>query len=337
MMEKPALQEEKIISCLKSRYALTVSEVQSLSLGADPNSAVYRVVADSEEFFLKLRSGNFEDASIRVPRFLKDNGFDQVIAPIATSDGQLWTQVDGLHLVLFPFVTGRNAISAPLSESQWAKFGSALRVLHTTAIPAGLKSLLRQEKFSLTARGTVTAALKRSAQETFEDPLAMEAAAFLNAKHNEIARLVERTEVLSSRLRESGLEFVLCHTDIFAANLLIDPNGNCYIVDWDTPLLAPKERDLMYIGAGICDVWSTERESELFYRGYGAAEVDPTALVYYRYERIIQDIAIASEVIFQQGADREREFGFLKSNFVPGGVLEIASRSDKQMLAAAGK
>ncbi len=32
--------------------------------------------------------------------------------------------------------------------------------------------------------------------------------------------------------------------------MLIDANDALYIVDWDNPILAPKERDLMFIGGG---------------------------------------------------------------------------------------
>jgi hypothetical protein len=42
----------------------------------------------------------------------------------------------------------------------------------------------------------------------------------------------------------------LCHSDIHAGNILIDVNDDFYIVDWDNPILAPKEHDLMFIGGG---------------------------------------------------------------------------------------
>lgn len=32
-------------------------------------------------------------------------------------------------------------------------------------------------------------------------------------------------------------------------NVLISKNGSIYIVDWDQPVMAPKELDLMFIGA----------------------------------------------------------------------------------------
>ncbi|MEJ2710858.1 MAG: phosphotransferase, partial [Anaerolineales bacterium] len=173
----------------------------------------------------------------------------------------------------------------------------------------------------------------RVEEETFDEPIAARLATFLNGKRAEILDLVERTERLAQALRTRSPEFVLCHSDIHAGNILIDVNGNFYIVDWDDPILAPKERDLMYAGGGQFGVRRTPEEEEtLFYRGYGQTQVDPDALAYYRYERIIEDIAVYCEELLlteEGGADREQAYRYLTANFLPGNVLEIAYKSDR--------
>jgi spectinomycin phosphotransferase len=57
--------------------------------------------------------------------------------------------------------------------------------------------------------------------------------------------------------------------------------------------------------------------------------VDKAALAYYRYERIVQDVAAFARLILaEQGArgadDRERGLRQLASQFEPRGVVEIA-------------
>jgi spectinomycin phosphotransferase len=157
-------------------------------------------------------------------------------------------------------------------------------------------------------------------------------AALLRLKQAEIRDLVERTERLAANLQARSLPFVLCHADIHAGNLLIDPNGALYIVDWDTLLLAPKERDLMYAGGGqFAGRRSPQEEERLFYQGYGPTGADPVGLAYYRYERIVQDIALYCEALLlsdEGGEDREQSLYYLKSNFLPNGVLEIAYNSE---------
>ena len=73
----------------------------------------------------------------------------------------------------------------------------------------------------------------------------------MRAKRAEIDHLVRRAGELALALQARPLEFVLCHSDVHAWNLLISTDGELYIVDWDNPILAPKERDLMFIGGGV--------------------------------------------------------------------------------------
>jgi spectinomycin phosphotransferase len=49
-------------------------------------------------------------------------------------------------------------------------------------------------------------------------------------------------------------------------------DGFVYNVDWDHPNLAPKERDLMFIGGAQGFIGHAPQEEEtLFYLGYGAS------------------------------------------------------------------
>jgi hypothetical protein len=121
--------------------------------------------------------------------------------------------------------------------------------------------------------------------------------------------------------------------DVHAGNIRLMARMIC-IVDWDDPILAPKERDLMYPGGAQGFVGRPAHEEEaLFYRGYGPAAIDPEALAYYRYERIVQDIAIYCELILTTGEardDRAQSLRYLASNFMPNNTIEMAYRSDRR-------
>jgi spectinomycin phosphotransferase len=336
MLEKPDLQDEKIIACLQDEYGLLVVQVAFLPLGADRNTAVYRVVADDETpYFLKLRRGTFDELAVALPKFLSDQGIMQIIAPLATKTGQLWANLDAFKTILYPFVEGHNAYEVALSDRHWVDFGTALKRIHTAAVPPALIRRIQQETYSPRWREIVKTFLERVEDDAFDDPVAVKLAAFLKARRDEILDLVGRAERLAQALQAQSREFILCHSDIHAGNILIDANDAFYIVDWDDPILAPKERDLMFVGAGLMGAGHSPQEEEtLFYRGYGQTQIDPIALAYYRYERIIQDIAIFCEQIFltnEGGEDREQSFQYLTSNFLPNGVLEIAYKSDKTL------
>jgi spectinomycin phosphotransferase len=84
MLIKPDFKDEILIRCLEDAYELNVKEIFFLPLGADFNTSVYRVITSSKtDYFLKLRSGEFFDASVSVPKYLAELGFKQVIAPLA--------------------------------------------------------------------------------------------------------------------------------------------------------------------------------------------------------------------------------------------------------------
>ena len=334
MLERPDLQDERLITFVREDFGVPAGQVAFLPLGADLNTAVYRVVAeDDTNYFLKLRSGMFDEASVTLPKVLGDQGIAPIIPPLTTRSGQLWATLDAFTAILYPFVTGCDAYAVALSDRQWADFGAAVKKIHTAVLPPELSSRLRQETYDPWARQTVTAFLTRVATDAFDDPIAVELAAFLKARRGEVLDLVERAGQLAQALRALPLEFTLCHADIHAGNLLIDAGGAFFIVDWDNPILAPKERDLMAIGGGLMGNWRPPQEEELlFYRGYGEAQIDARALAYYRYERIIQDIAVYCEQLLltpEGGDDRAQSLRYLMSNFLPGNTIALAYRSER--------
>jgi spectinomycin phosphotransferase len=334
MLEKPDLPDERIMACLQDAYGLPVVQVEFLPLGADVNTAVYRVVAEDETpYFVKLRGGVFDETSVALPRFLGDLGIRQIIAPLATQTGQLWASLDAFKVILYPFVEGQDGYEVDLSDRHWGDFGTALKRIHTADLPPALFRRIQPETYPAQGRESVKTFLERVEHGAFDDPVAAKLAAFLKAKRDEILDLVGRAERLAQVLLARSPGFVLCHSDIHAGNILMDADDAFYIVDWDNPILAPKERDLMSIGAGLMGAWRTPQEEEaLFYPGYGPTQIDPFALAYYRYERIVQDIAAYCEQLLLTnagGEDREQSLEYLTSNFLPNNTIEIAYKSDK--------
>ena len=339
MLEKPDLPDAKIVACLQGQYGLPVAHVAFLPLGADQQTAVYRAVAgDGTSYFCKLRRGGFDEIAVALPRCLHDQGIVHVIAPLPTRTGQLWTSLDGFKVVLYSFVEGHSGFEVGLSDRHWVEFGAALKRIHTRVLPPALVRRIPRETYAPQWREAVEAVLAHVEHGAFEDPVAAKLAVFLRARRCEIRDLVARAARLARVLQARSIECILCHSDTHAGNLLIDVHGALYIVDWDDPILAPKERDLMFVGGGLGGDGHTPQEEEtLFYRGYGPTQVDPTALAYYRCERIVQDIAVFCERILsaREGErDRAQCLQYLRSSFLPNGVLELAYRSDQTWRAS---
>ncbi len=143
--------------------------------------------------------------------------------------------------------------------------------------------------------------------------------------------LLDRAEDLGRRLARAAPPFVLCHADIHTANVLLDADGRVWFVDWDEAVLAPRERDLMFVVGGISSTLVGPREEALFFRGYGATTVDPLSLAYYRYAWAVGDIgAFGEEVFFRPdlGPETKRAAADLFMGlFRPGEIVALAFAS----------
>jgi spectinomycin phosphotransferase len=329
MLEKPNFEDQAIIHCLHKEYGLGIESISFLPLGADVNTAVYRAVKrDATNYFVKLRRGDFNPASVAVPNHLAVLGMKQVIPAKKTQTGSLWAELHPYKVILYPYVEGHHGYTEKMSEAQWIEYGTALKSLHTADIPVEIKKGIPREDFSGHWRARVKAFLDRFEEETYTEPAAAELAAFLKSKRDETLILIQRSESLAQTLQDRPPEFILCHADIHCWNLLIDKTGALHMVDWDTLIYAPKERDLMFIGSGLADSgYTPEQESAMFYKGYGKTDIKPAAIAYYRYERIIEDIAAFCEQIFlsdRGGEDRKQAVAYVKSNYLPDGTIDRA-------------
>lgn len=335
MLTPPALSDALLLAALRAAYRLPISSVAFLPLGADPNTAAYRAQADDgKSYFVKLRRGAFDEKSVALPRFLAGQGIAQIIAPLPVRTGRLWSTVADYTHVLYPFVEGDNAYGVPMSEQNWRDLGTALKQLHAVQVPPALASLIRAETCTPRWRESVREHIARADVIAPRDPIAAELIGVLAERRDEILHLVTRAESLAQDLQALRRPFVLCHADMHAGNALIEPDGALHIVDWDDAIFAPKERDLMFPGSGLWDGRrAPEEEEPLFFQGYGPVPIDAAALAYYRYERIVQDIAVQCDVILRSDhadADRAQELRFLRSNFLSCSTIEQARRADPE-------
>ena len=334
MLTKPALADKLIIAHLQDKYDLHVSSLTFLPLGADVGSASYRLVADdgtAAAYFLKLRKG-FREVSVAVPLFLKSQGIKEIIAPFETRSKQGWADFGEYKMILYPFIEGKNGFEIELSDSHKRALGTTLDAIHSAQPPPDLGKRIPQETFSPQYRESLKSFQSHVENQTFSEPFALKLAEFMRSTRDVIHHLIERADTLAAELRSIPLEFVLCHTDIHGGNMLFSDKNEFYIVDWDNPLLSPKERDLMFIGGGVDWIWQNPHDEAEFYTGYGKTKINITALAYYRYERIIEDLVAYCEFLFLSddgGTDREPAYETFKRNFEPGQTIEIAEKTER--------
>jgi spectinomycin phosphotransferase len=333
MLERPSLSDETISACLRDGYGLPVQGIEFLPIGNDTNAWVYRVSAkNGQAYFAKIKRGPVYLPSLVVPRYLKDHGLEPVVAPLPARTAELWQRAGDFALFLYPFIDGRTGMAAGLSDGQWIELGTLLKRIHAPAFAAGLAGQAERETFVPKFGGVVAEVQSMVDAGQFESTVEKELAAFWKRKESAITRLIQRAEELGRRLQDQPLEFVLCHTDFHTNNVMLDRQNRLWIVDWEAPLLAPKERDLKFV-VGSEPVECVDTRVKLFFEGYGAAEIDLLALAYYWYEWAIQDIGEYGERVFLMpglgDSEKAKALGRFQGLFEHGNTVEAAFASER--------
>jgi spectinomycin phosphotransferase len=333
----PGLADAAIVRALEESFGIRVAALRFLPVGNDAASWAYRVQAAqgsskaASDYFLKVRAGAGAMPGAEVPSRLQRLGVPHVLAPLPTGAGGSHVPVDGFALALFPLLEAAAGAEVGLSPGQWRQLGAAVRRLH--AVPTGeLARVVGGEAFRPSRRKRLPELEALLADPAAHDPAAAELAGFWRARRDVIDRLVERADGLGRWLARRRFPRVLCHADLHTWNVLIDAGRRPWIVDWDEAVLAPRERDLMFVVGGIGHGLVRPRDSDRFFEGYGQARIDPRLLAYYRCAWAVQDIAAYGESVLLPPAPDEETRRAAVADFIqlfqPGNIVDLAMASE---------
>jgi spectinomycin phosphotransferase len=333
MREPPALADDTIVTALQTSFGICVAALGFLAIGNDAASWAYRVeVAEGSAYFLKVRAGAGPMPGAAVPNHLHRLGVPNVLAPLATSADTPSVLVDGFALALYPMLDAGVGAEVGLSPAQWRQLGAAVQQLHRVPLTLELGRMVGREAFRPSGRELVADLEALVASAAPDDPVAWELAGFWRARQGVIGALVGQADALGRQLARSWFPQVLCHGDLHTWNVLVDA-GRLWLVDWDEAILAPKERDLMFVvGGGIGHDLVRPADTDSFFQGYGQAMVDSRLLAYYRAAWAVQDIAayghqaLLAPTVGEESR-RDAVEGFMDL-FAPGNIIDLARASD---------
>ncbi len=220
-----------------------------------------------------------------------------------------------------------------MEDRQWVEFGSILKALHSSHLPRELAARVPRESFVPKHGELVRKLAERMLLPEHETSYQRELALFWQDRRQEIDDILQRADTLGRLLQAKKPAFVLCHADIHPHNVLVDQQDRLFIVDWDEVIVAPKERDLMFVtGAGTEE---GERQEARFFKGYGYSEIDRVALAYYRYEWVVQEIGEYGAAVFQRddldAATKRAAARSLRALFDAGDVVDAAYDSSSEL------
>ena len=152
------------------------------------------------------------------------------------------------------------------------------------AQPTSCRRFASTETFSIARRAALFAACAQL-QDTWEfGPFADPARRLLARHADAVARAFDTYDALAAEVSSQPERFVLTHGEPHAANTITTDRG-VVLVDWDTALIAPPERDLW-------DLVDEEPSVVAQYEALTGIRVDQDAIELYRLAWDLSEIAV---------------------------------------------
>ena len=218
----------EIIDAEGTRWFVTADELQTKrhSLREPLNAA-----------FDRLR------APLAAARNLRDYGHTFVVAPVPTLDGEPLARAnDRFAVALYPFVAGESFPWGEFSAPGHRRAVLDLIIAVHTA-PSTARRHAMTDDFMVPHRDELEAALDPAADIGDCGPYARATSALLAENAAPIRRQLARYDKIVMASRAQPSRTVLTHGEPHPGNTMLTSEG-WRLIDWDTALLAPPERDL---------------------------------------------------------------------------------------------
>jgi spectinomycin phosphotransferase len=183
------------------------------------------------------------------------------------------------------WVSDNRALGGGMSPGHWASYGALLAKVHATAVTDGLAKLLPRENHTHERVASIVRALESWLHMSVDEPAGVGGPAdhLVRALTGEwcaaaglVSTLLEQADGLGRELRTRRTPSVVCHGDPHLGNVLIGADERVWLIDWDDAVLAPRERDLMFVIGGVLAFAPVSPEEQSwFFDGYGVADLDP--------------------------------------------------------------
>ena len=333
MLEPPDITTAVLLERVRDAYGLPVEQATFLPVGNDSAAWAYRLDGDDSSWFLKVLGRRVDPGTIAAPRFLANHGVQHLLPPVSTVAGGPADDGNPFTLVVFPFFDGRPGGEVGLSQEMRTELGRLLRKIHDTPADAALAAQMRRERFHVRDASYLDAALAEMARVDADEDVGRAFASVWRHHQRAIEHALCRARALATEAASSSPRSVICHADFHAWNVLIAPDGEYVVIDWDETLLAPRERDLMFVSGNVADL---DPDGTDFSAGYGPVDADRTLLAYYRYDWVLQEVADCHRRVFDRTlghrtrTDAVRAFEEL---FGPDDVVQAAHDADERIEA----
>jgi hypothetical protein len=174
-----------------------------------------------------------------------DAGLSFVIAPIPAAGGQLVSRLSEQYsLVVHSYVEGEPAGQ----DGEFVRDEDRRAVMDMLVqIHAARGGYPRADDFAVPKLDALETMLDQTGAEWDSGPYSRPAWDLLNTHAQDLSALIDAYKCMASRVAASPERMVVTHGEPHASNVITTTTGSLVLVDWDTALLAPPERDLSHL------------------------------------------------------------------------------------------
>ncbi len=303
MITEPKIDKQLLVDLLKNNYSLESPNVVFLPRGE--TSWGYIVEADTKKYFLKVYKNTypfFEQAAELTYKLFADCGIKEIVHALKSSNGEVISHIEEYPVILFNFIDGKEISEQKPSDEQVKEIGVILGKIHASTSKLG--PYPKRETFESKDKEMFLKVMDRVRNhQPIENSYQKEIVDLFNSHRSRIEEQLTELEKIGEQLKnKKNLPFVICHSDPTPGNILIGKDGIPYLIDWDTPIFAPKERDLLFFSDRL----------KPFMEGYcsivGESTIDDEVKQFYAYEWNVQEVAdFGSSILFGNNDDLQNK------------------------------
>lgn len=250
------LTDDAVVDALMHGWGLAVDDIAYAAVGF--GSHHWNVVGGDVKWFvtaddLDARTQHARDTRTQVRKrlgsalstayTLQQRGCSYVVAPTLSRTGSVLEDINDRYVVaVYPHVDGRTG-SYGHYETQAERFAVVDRLVETHAASDPVKSFAGTDDFAIPSRDRLTTALAETSSPWSTGPFAERTRSLLSRHADSLTAALDNFDDLVALVRRSGDRPVVTHGEPHRGNVIFTSEG-ASLIDWDTTLLAPCERDL---------------------------------------------------------------------------------------------
>src|SRR2546422_2800124 len=259
--------------------------------------------SNQKNFFLKIYwDDKIPDSAFRFADALFARaGIVNIAHPIPNSHGQMRIQIRDFQIALFDWISGETAQEHKLTDTQLGRLGELLAKIHQSKTIIGEYSV--RENFAILFKDRLVAILSDMSEMTGDSSkYKTKLELFLGPHRQEFKQELETQEKLQRKVKTMRLDFVNCHGEPSPGNILSSNDGEIHLLDWDEPIFAPKEKDLLFFKDNV----------EPVMKGYSLFSKDSTidrdVMEFYGHMWNLGEIAYyGSKILFENHSDAQNQ------------------------------